>query len=64
MKNKLIEYDPSVVYSVTQLATYWQVPEETIREMIRRRDLQAFKVGREWRVTDKAVREYEEGVTA
>lgn len=59
-----IEYDPSIVYGVEDLAKYWRVKPETIREMIRRGKLDAFKCGKEWRITDKAVREYEEGVSA
>jgi hypothetical protein len=31
--------------------------------MIRSKQRQAFKVGREYRITDRAVREYEEGMT-
>ncbi|MBQ1314486.1 MAG: helix-turn-helix domain-containing protein [Clostridia bacterium] len=58
-----IHYDPSIVYSVATLANYWQVDEELIRELIRKGKLAAFKVGREWRITDKVVREFE-GATA
>lgn len=57
-----IDYDPSIVYSVETLAKHWMVEAETVREMIRRKKLTAFKCGKEYRVTDKAVREYEEGV--
>ena len=59
-----ISYDPSIIYSVDSLAAHWGVKAETLREMIRRKKLPAFKVGREYRITDRAVREYEEGVSA
>ena len=57
-----VPYDPSVTYSVAELAKYWKVQDPTIYKMIRSGKLQAFKVGVGYRITDKAVREYESGV--
>ena len=54
-------YDPSVVHSVVQLADHWMVEPSVVYRLIRSGKLKAFKVGKEFRVTDKAVREYEEG---
>lgn len=59
-----ISYDPSIIYSVDSLAAHWGVLPDTIYRMIRSKRLPAFKVGREYRITDRAVREYEEGVSA
>lgn len=54
-------YDPSVVHSVAQLADYWMVEPTVVYRLIRSGKLKAFRVGKEYRVTDKALREYEEG---
>ena len=59
-----VPYDPSVTYSVAELAKYWKVQEPTIYKMIKSGKLQAFKVGVGYRVTDREVREYEAGVRA
>jgi excisionase family DNA binding protein len=59
-----VPYDESVTYSVAELAKYWKVNEPTIYKMIRSGKLKAFKVGVGYRITDKAVREYEQGVGA
>lgn len=61
---KQVPYDPSVTYSVAELAKYWKVQDPTIYKMIRSGKLQAFKVGVGYRITDKAVREFEAGVGA
>lgn len=61
MTVKCMRYDPSVVHSVENLADYWMVSTDTIYRLIRSGKLKAFKIGKEYRVTDKAVREYEEG---
>lgn len=54
-------FDPSVVYTVNELARHWRVEPSTIYGMIKTGKLTAFKVGVGYRITDKAVREYEEG---
>jgi excisionase family DNA binding protein len=43
------------------VADRWQVEKSTIYRMISSGKLPAFRVGKEFRVTDRAVREYEEG---
>lgn len=57
-----LAYDPSLTYSVSELARYWRVNEPTIYGMIKSKKLPAFKVGVSYRITDKAVRAYEEGI--
>lgn len=64
MERKAIAYDPSVVYTVDDLARYWRVEPSTVYTLIRSGRLAAFKVGVGWRITDKAVREFEEGESA
>lgn len=58
----MFDYDPSVVHSVAGIANYWAVDMDVVYRLIRSGKLKAFKVGKEYRVTDKALREYEEGV--
>jgi excisionase family DNA binding protein len=48
------------VYTVADLAVRWTTPASTIEAMLRRGDLRGFKVGRQWRVTDLAVAEFEQ----
>ena len=60
----MIEYDPSVVYTTEELAARWKVRASTIYDLIRKGKLAAFKVGVGYRVTDRTVREFEEGVLA
>lgn len=57
-----VSYDPSVTYSVHELAARWKVNEPTIYKMIKRGRLRGFKVGVGYRFTDREIREYEEGV--
>lgn len=57
------DYDDSIVYTVDELARYWRVQPSTIYGMIRSGKLQAFKVGVSYRITDRAVRAYEEGLS-
>lgn len=56
----MIEYDPSVTYSVPELAAHWHVDKRTVYSMIRNGTLVAFRCGSTYRITDKAVREHEE----
>ena len=58
---RCLMYDPSVVHTVASLADHWLVDPSVIYRLIKSGKLKAFKVGKEFRVTDKAVREYEEG---
>ena len=53
--------DDSVVYTVNELAEYWRVNSQTVYRMVRSGRLQSFKVGAEYRITDRAVRDYEDG---
>lgn len=62
VKTTDLPYDPSLTYSVSELARYWKVEPSTIYGMIKSGKLSAFKVGVGYRITDKAVRAYEEGI--
>ena len=61
---KVIDYDPSIVHSVAALATRWDVEPSVVYRLIKAKKLTAFRVGKELRVTDRALREFEEGVSA
>lgn len=54
--------DDSVVYTVEALASHWRTSTDTIYRMVRDGKLQAFRIGRELRFTDRQVRAVEEGV--
>lgn len=64
MIQRAIDYDPSIVHSVASLASRWDVEPSVVYRLIKAGKLSAFKVGKEFRVTDKALREFEEGVSA
>lgn len=64
MSRLAIQYDPSIVHSVAAIASRWDVEPTVVYRLIRAGKLQAFKAGKEYRVTDKALAEYEEGVYA
>ena len=53
--------DDSVVYTVDDLAKYWRVERSTIYGLIKSGRLLAFKCGVGYRITDRAVRAFEEG---
>jgi excisionase family DNA binding protein len=44
-----------VSYTVAELAERWNCTGETVRRMIRRGDLPAFRLGREWRILEETV---------
>ena len=64
MIQRTIDYDPSIVHSVASLASRWNVEPSVVYRLIKANKLTAFKVGKEFRVTDRALREFEEGVSA
>lgn len=43
-------------YTVAELAARWNCHPETVRRMIAAGTLEAFRVGREWRVAEEVVR--------
>jgi excisionase family DNA binding protein len=43
-------------YTIADLAHRWQLSEETIRKMIVRGDIPAFRIGKQWRVTEETVK--------
>lgn len=62
--DRAIHYDPSIVHSVAAIASRWDVEPTSVYRLIRNGKLAAFKAGKEYRVTDRALAEYEEGVSA
>ena len=50
---------PAYPYTPETLAQRWHCSAETVRDMVRRRVLPAFRVGRMMRITQAAVEEYE-----
>lgn len=49
---------PSKVYTVEEVAQILRVSEATVRNLIERGDLPAFKVGNQWRVREKDLEAY------
>jgi hypothetical protein len=49
------------VHAVEELARAWKVEPDTIRFALRRGKVRGFKIGRDWRVTDKEKRRVENG---
>lgn len=47
------------VYTVASLAERWMCSKDVIYDMIRRRDIKAFKVGRDLRISAQEVERYE-----
>jgi excisionase family DNA binding protein len=47
-KKKRQQGEPSL--TVAELAERWNVHQETVRRMIGRKDLKAFKAGSQWRI--------------
>ena len=45
-------------YSVKELADLFKVSEINIRNLINENELEAFKVGREWRISEDALARY------
>lgn len=43
-------------FTIADLAHRWQLSEETIRKMIVRGDIPAFRIGKQWRVTEETVK--------
>jgi len=46
------------VFTVAQVAQDWQVDKDTIYRLIHTGKLKAFKVGSDWRITQKALEDY------
>ena len=47
-------------YTPQEVAALWQCCTATVYELLRNKKLSGFKVGRDWRITESAVRAYEE----
>ena len=46
-------------YTPQELALLWKCSIGTIYAMLRQGELKGFKLGRDWRITESAVRDYE-----
>ena len=67
VSNELEEYDNmkhkeelETLYSVTEAAAYFKTSKRLVRIMIKSGELEAMKVGREWRIPESAIRTYVE----
>ena len=49
------------LYTVAEVAEYFKVHYKTVRRWIREGELSAFKVGRAYRITESALKAYEQG---
>ena len=47
-------------FTIRGIANLWSVSEQTVRNLLRTGKLKGFKVGRGWRVSTEALRQYEE----
>lgn len=52
------------VFTPDTLAAHWQCSRDVIYDMLRRRQIAAFKVGKGWRISAEAVMRYERGIPA
>lgn len=46
------------LYTIEQIAEILQVGDSTVRRMIADREIEAIKVGRQWRITETALQDY------
>jgi excisionase family DNA binding protein len=51
----------SMMLTIHDVAKHLNVDERTIRELIRKNELRAIKVGKEWRVTEEDLDDYVNG---
>ena len=49
------------VYTIEDLAARWQCHPDTIRRMVTSGKLPAFKIGRDYRIRESDILEYEKG---
>jgi excisionase family DNA binding protein len=49
------ELVPKRLHSVSQVAAYLQLSEQSVYRLIRSKKLQASKVGGKWKITDEAI---------
>ena len=47
------------VFTVDQLASRWSCSTDVVYDLLRKRKLRAFKIGAAWRITAKAVDDFE-----
>lgn len=47
-------------YTIKELAELWRCSTDVIYDLVRTGKLPAFRVGREWRISDEARRQYEQ----
>ena len=49
------------VFSIAELAKRWRVQRQSISRQIQTAQLPAFRIGKQWRVTEETVRDIENG---
>ena len=54
----------SDIWTPERLAQRWEVTAEVVADMCRRGELEAFKAGRQWRITTAAIHRHERGQVA
>lgn len=47
-----------IVHTIQELSEMLKVDHKVVRNLITNRELEAFRVGRQWRVTQEALEEY------
>lgn len=52
-----------MTYTIQQLCQRWQCSNQLIYDLLRTRQLHGFKVGKEWRISEKEVERFEAGDT-
>lgn len=57
--NQPATIDAELVYTPEQVGAHWHSSPDTVRRMLRNGVLRGFKVGDAWRVTGRALLEYE-----
>ena len=51
---------PDKAFTVITLASYWDCSVDEVYRLLRSKQLKGFKLGKAWRISPTAVREYEE----
>jgi excisionase family DNA binding protein len=46
------------VYTIKELSDIFKVSEKVVRDIINMKEIEAFKFGKEWRVTEEALQKY------
>jgi excisionase family DNA binding protein len=55
---KAFEIRDAAVYNVSEVATILQVTDNTVRAILKRGEMQARKIGQEWRILGESLKAY------